>query len=300
MKRILGFNFLVLAGSLPGLSQTTTLTRTANLLNDWSANVANWQVLGLAQLAADDNVYAYSKTLAKFGVLQLQLSNFGFVIPATATIDSVIIKARRFKKGKGTVKDYMIYLVRQHPVIANNYQSYGPVLSDPNAFPLEETEVQYKQAGGGANGGLGSTPFQWTPEMINHSRFGVRIFSLEPTGGSAQIYYDQVTITVRFTEVAARPTPVTINLQKPLVPIVYPNPFTATAHLQFTAVESGKAAVEIFNLAGARVAFLYSADVVKGAFYMVPVAEGLLSKGIYIYRVNNGSQTYTGRITKLE
>ena len=73
-------------------------TRTAALFN-WNKNPYQnlWAQEGSQYLAADDNSYAYSKSLsAGQSFLSLTLQDFRFHIPAGATIKSITVTARRF------------------------------------------------------------------------------------------------------------------------------------------------------------------------------------------------------------
>jgi hypothetical protein len=183
-----------------GPSQTLSQTKTANLFNCWGEGVLDlWSQKGEGYIAANDGSYAYSKKLSANGPLQLQLHDFRFSIPAGATIESIIVTARRFKSGKGSIKDHLAYLITKRP--EGGFLANGPILADPNSYPNTETAVTYSQNGAGTNGGFATAPhpYQWTPEMINELEFGVRIYTLAPVGGAVVVYYDQVTITVNYT-----------------------------------------------------------------------------------------------------
>ena len=186
--------------SAPGsvLSQT----RTANLFNCFGEGVLLlWaQAPGNAQsVSADDGSYAYSSKLSPSrGTLQLQLHDFRFDIPSGATIESITVNARRFKTGKGSIRDYFAYLIRKHPVYPSA-AGYGIRWSNPAYYPSTEAAVSYFQNGSGNNGGLGTQVYEWTPEMINDLNFGVRISTYEPVSSSVVVYYDIVSITVQYS-----------------------------------------------------------------------------------------------------
>ena len=185
--------------SAPGsiLSQA----RTANLFNCFGEGVLLlWtQAPGEAQfVSADDGSYAYSKTLSSGrGTLQLQLHDFRFEIPSGATIESITVTARRFKKGKGSIKDYFAYLIKKHDLYPT-FINYGVLWSNPEYYPNAEAAASYFQNGSGNNGGLGNQAYTWTAEMINDLAFGVRINTYPPTGSSVVVYYDLVEITVQY------------------------------------------------------------------------------------------------------
>jgi len=129
--------------------------------------------------------------------LPLLLQDFGFEIPSNASIESIVVRARRFKTGKGSITDYFATLVRQ--LDNNDKYEYGVWFTNPNLYPTIETEVIYSQTGTGINGGFeGNIPYQWTPAIINDPAFGVRIANARPTG-SVVVYYDLVEITVEYS-----------------------------------------------------------------------------------------------------
>jgi hypothetical protein len=257
-------------------------------------------------VAADDNSYAFSKKLSSGrGFLSLTLQDFQFNIPPGATIDNITVTARRFKKGKASIKDYFANLLKPGSGIYSP-SSYGLRWTDPTPYPGAETAISYYQSGSGTNGGLYANQFyEWTPQLINDAAFGVRIDSYEPAGGSLVVYYDQVTITVTYTQQVPRtsastksPDPTKIKFLK--APIVYPNPFITNTNIQFTASESGNTTVELYNISGAKVRTLFSGNVIQGQIYNVKAGDPGLPKGIYIYKLSNGNQKSTGRIIKVE
>jgi len=185
-----GENLAILA-----LSQT----RTGNLFNNWGESIADyWLQANAANFSADDDSYAYSKKLSRArSQLPLLLQDFRFEIPSNATIERIVVVARRFKQGKGSITDYFATLVRQ--LDNNDRNHYGVHFTNPNLYPGIETEVVYSQNGTDINGGFeGNIAYQWTPAMINDAAFGVRIDNARPAG-SVVVYYNLVEITVEFT-----------------------------------------------------------------------------------------------------
>lgn len=288
---------------LPGSAQTLSQTKTANRFNCFGEGFLNlWSKWGVEYVTQDDNSYAYSKSLSSGrGTLQLQLDDFRFNIPADATITSITVSVRRFKKGKGSIKDYYANLIAKNAQSVTT--SYGFRWADVNNYPDVETEVTYVQNGSGNGGSFGTTPYQWTPGMINDLAFGVRITTYNPVGGSVVVYYDQALMTVEYTvplvttsAKLVRPTEI-----KPLLqPRVYPNPFTTNTSIQFTATETGNAVVELYNISGIKVSTLFSGNVVRGQVYNVETMNARLRKGNYVYVISNGIQKHSGRIIKLE
>ena len=68
-------------------------------------------------------------------------------------------------------------------------------------YPNTETEYIFSQIGSGNNGGyFHNQAYLWTPAIINHQYFGVRIDSYTPIGnGSVVVNYDFVDITVEYS-----------------------------------------------------------------------------------------------------
>ena len=176
-------------------------TRTANFFNQWGEGILDlWHQKGAQYVSADDGSYAYSKKLSSGrGTLQLQLHDFRFDIPSGATIESITVDARRFKTGKGSIRDYFAHLIKKDDLRPTSFRPYGVHWTNPEYYPQAEATASYFQNGSGINGGLGNQVYKWTEEMINDLAFGVRINTYEPLGSSVVVYYDLVTINVQYT-----------------------------------------------------------------------------------------------------
>ena len=186
-------------GNLAAPGSLLSQTRTASRFNDIGESYLNlWYRLGPQYVSADDNSYAYSKKLSRGkDFLLLLLQDFHFDIRSDATIENIIVSARRFKTGTGSVKDYFATLLTRNA--ANPRFSYGVHFVNPDYYPSTETEVLYSQNGTGNNGGFYQDQFyQWTPAMINDPAFGVRVDVAKTVNGSVVVYYDLVTITVQY------------------------------------------------------------------------------------------------------
>lgn len=280
--------------------QVFSQTKTATLFNNISESYLNmWDQSGVQYFSADDNSFAFSKKLAaKRSALFLVLRGFGFTIPSGATIEHIVVTARRYKTGKGTVKDYFASLLRNSG-LPGDLGEYGIRWTDPTNYPGIESEVTYTENGSGITGQ--NQTYQWTAEMINDPKFGVRIENAQPKGGAVVIYYDLVQITVEYsTSTQTHRTPGTDETKSLKQPAVFPNPFTTKTNIQFTAAESGNAVVELFNVNGTKVRTLFSGNVIQGQAYNVAAGDAQLPKGIYVYMINNGRKRQTGRIMKLQ
>jgi type IX secretion system substrate protein len=294
MKTILLLSVLLLAVFTSGFTQNSQ-TKTANQFNTYEGIYVNdWKQASAELVANDDNSYAYSKRLSPgHGALFIELQDFRFEIPSGATIDNIAVNVKRFKTGKGSIGDISAYLFSS-PLPGN---FYGVIWNDPTPYPEVETTFSYEQSGTGTYNGLS---YQWTPSLINSPGFMVSIYLNSPVRGTSVVYYDQVTITVEYS------LPNTLQSQSVLEtnlwkkPVVYPNPFTTTATMQFTAVETGNAQVDLYNVLGVKVRNIFSGKVEKGQVYNATAEGSLLSKGIYIYRIQNGNYNYAGKLIKVD
>jgi len=135
------------------IASATTLsqTKTANLFNCYGESFLDlWYQGGTQYLSADDGSYAYSKKLSpSHGTLQLQLNDFRFDIPSGASIESITVNARRFKNGKGSIKDYFSYLIIKNNLNPTFFVSYGVRWSNPEYYLDTEASISYFQNGSG-------------------------------------------------------------------------------------------------------------------------------------------------------
>jgi len=268
-----------------------------------------------ADVAADDDVYAYTKKLSSSTRIRrndtssssLALQGFGFTIPDEATIENISVRVRRFKKGTLSIKDHFVSVMRRYDCTEGNcifgYMWRNGDVYPGNSYPDAETEYIFSQSGSGNNGGFNHDEvYQWTPAMVNHQYFGVRIDTYPIEGrGSVVAYYDLVDVTVEYSmPVTNRRAPSTTETKPLKEPIVYPNPFAMKTNIQFTASENGNAVVELYNINGVKVRTLFSGGVFQGQVYNVSAGDVLLPKGIYVYNIRNGKQNQRGQLIKLQ
>jgi hypothetical protein len=324
MRKHLFLLVLLLATCLFALTQPPPQTKTATYLNNLTLfrdvfGDQNYPKAVAEDLSTDDNVYGCSSRLVAIrdsaqsfrsnSVSSLALQGFGFTIPEDATIQNISVRIRRFKDGRPPVGDFILSLMQRYQQVVDTPSHYGrfwTYLDDypGKIYPDTEEEFTFSQSGSGNDGGFNhDETYQWTPAMVNHVRFGVRIENFPPVGhGSVAICYDRVEVTVQFTEppTAAAKAEVREDTKPLKQPIVYPNPFTSRTSIQFTAVENGRAVVELYDINGAKVRTLFSGHVGQGQVYKVTTGDARLSKGTYIYKIGNGSQRYLGRLVKIE
>ena len=187
-------------------------TRTATFLN----NLNNFQeVFGdqgyprakAEHVSADDSKYASTRKLSAKGnwSSSLALQGFGFTIPADAAIENISIRLRRFKSGTPAIGDYILSLMQRYqcglgPCTYGVFWTYLDEYAG-KMYPSTESEYVFSQSGSGVNGGFNhNQEYLWTPAIVNHQYFGVRIDSYPPSGnGSVVVNYDLVDITVEYS-----------------------------------------------------------------------------------------------------
>ena len=187
-------------------------TRTATFLN----NLNNFQqVFGdqgyprvkAETVSADDGKYATTRKLSAngFSTTSLALQGFGFTIPDDATIENIAVRVRRFKTGSPSIGDRILSLMQRYQCGFGpcTYGVFWTYLDDyaGKMYPNSETEYVFSQSGNGNNGGFNhDLSYQWTPAIVNHQYFGVRIDSYPLSGkGSVVINYDLVEVTVQYS-----------------------------------------------------------------------------------------------------
>src|SRR5215813_15546636 len=148
--------------------QFLSQTKTATLFNNINESYLDmWAQSGAQYFSADDNSFAFSKKLAaNRSALFLALRGFDFTIPSGATIEHIVVTARRFKTGKGSVKDYFASLLRNSG-LPGDLGEYGVWWTDPTNYTSVESEFTYSENGSGDNGGfdpLHPYHYQWTSE----------------------------------------------------------------------------------------------------------------------------------------
>ena len=188
-------------GTVAAPGSVLSQTSTGNVFNNL-VPPNHWLQASPQYLSADDNSYAISKKLSRArGSIPIILQDFRFDIPSNAIIESIVVSARRFKTGKGSIADHLVYLVTRGTT--NPRRGFGVIFMNSNLIPGIETEISYTQNGAGDNGGLPDEngdyeEYQWTPAMINDPAFGVWFTHGQPNG-SLVVYYDQVKITVHYS-----------------------------------------------------------------------------------------------------
>ena len=78
---------------------------------------------------------------------------------------------------------------------------------------------------------------------------------------------------------------------------VYPNPFSNSTTFNFEIAEAGKASLEIYNMAGARVATVFEGEVEANSTHNVVFNASNLPTGVYFYNLTTGTKVYHGKLT---
>jgi hypothetical protein len=76
----------------------------------------------------------------------------------------------------------------------------------------------------------------------------------------------------------------------------YPNPFAEEVTIEFTSSTDGEATVEIFDLAGNKIASIYNGEVKAGMVNTVKFRGEDLPSGIYLYVITSGDKRVYDRI----
>ncbi len=104
------------------------------------------------------------------------------------------------------------------------------------------------------------------------------------------------TITVGDGPLLAPEAPAGTTLSEIASLRVNPNPTSGTTWFTFTTRESAKTTLELFDMAGKKVADLFAGELEAGTQYSVDYNAELLSTGIYLYRLTNGNSLEQGKL----
>ena len=196
-----------------GVNVVASQTRTAAFLNSISNFRQFYGNLGYPKakaedVSADDGKYGATRKLSANGIStsSLSLQGFGFTIPDDATIESISVRVRRFKNGSPSIGDDILSVMQRYDCNQGVPCRYGVYWTYQDEYPgriypATETEYVFSQSGSGNNGGINhNEAYQWTPAIVNHRYFGVRIDNHPPIGsGLVVVNYDLVEVTVQYS-----------------------------------------------------------------------------------------------------
>lgn len=138
-----------------------------------------------------DNKWAQVELLSNISHY-LKATNFGFTIPAGATIDGILVEIE--ERGFGSIKEYAIKIVKSDGSIGTTNKSTGATL------PTSDAYVEY-----GSSSDLWGE--SWSASDINNSNFGVVLALEEDSGLNDFCIIDHIRITVYYTEITPKPLP---------------------------------------------------------------------------------------------
>lgn len=147
--------------------------------------VVNWS--NVSNAATSNDTYATVTTNDSETSNLLAATNFGFSVPADATIDGITVAVEgKVTGGSG-----------QTPFsVTKNGTSAAVAYGGGGSFTSTDSTVTR----GGPSNLLGTT---WTPAEVNASTFGVLVYSFTDEFASARTAsIDHVTVTVHYTEAA--------------------------------------------------------------------------------------------------
>ncbi|MFZ2975522.1 MAG: HYR domain-containing protein [Candidatus Moraniibacteriota bacterium] len=152
-------------------------------VNSWAGEDFIWMNAGNAKIS--DNQYA-TTIITNTGHVSnhLKVSNFGFSVPAEATIMGIQVSIER-KASASIVQDYLVKLVDDDGTIVGSNHAHGEY------WPTSDAVATY---GGPAD--LWGTA--WTPEQVNDDDFGVILSVKRSNGGSQIAYVDSIRVEIAY------------------------------------------------------------------------------------------------------
>jgi hypothetical protein len=157
------------------------------LVSDSSVGAVAWSNPGNA--AASDGSYATAVIGAAVTPSEyLKVTNFGFAIPAGATIDGITVAVERSSSQANRVNDSAVRIVKGGTIGSTDKGS-------ATNWPTSDASVNY----GGVSDLWGET---WAYSDINASTFGMAISAASTGSGTRAARIDLITITVTYTEAA--------------------------------------------------------------------------------------------------
>lgn len=203
LKRITCSVLVALACILPATSIGSTAgPRSAGTTADDAAvGTLTWS--NTANIAASDDSKATVSGNAAAVSHYLKATNFGFTVPAGATINGIQTEWELRKNGMGNCNDSSSRIVKADGSIGSANKGTSTNLGTSDA---------YTSYGGAAD--LWSET--WTATAINDSDFGA-VLSITFPGASCQAECDHVRITVTYTAAATSSGPLLMGVGKPTV-----------------------------------------------------------------------------------
>jgi hypothetical protein len=76
----------------------------------------------------------------------------------------------------------------------------------------------------------------------------------------------------------------------------YPNPFNPTTQIEFALTDAQKVSLEVYDMAGRRVATLVD-DVLQAGYHTATFDASNLASGVYLYRFKSNTHQFTRKMT---
>lgn len=176
-------------GVLPG---QTGPSWAGTAVNDAGVGSIVWNTPSQAQGSVDDDVWAEAPGMGNGDITNyLKATNFGFTLPAGATIDGITVTVEAHSSG-GNVQDYRVYLVMGGVV-----QTGGANRATGATLPISDATSTY-----GNSTDLWALPL--TKADVENAGFGVAIAFDKSGGGPLRTaYVDRISITVDYSDPGA-------------------------------------------------------------------------------------------------
>lgn len=76
----------------------------------------------------------------------------------------------------------------------------------------------------------------------------------------------------------------------------FPNPFSAATHIPYTLASKADVSVEVFDIIGRKLISVLNRDQMPGAYESIITGEQLPASGTYLYKVQAGGKTFSGKM----
>ena len=164
-------------------NDATASTSPGTAATDSSVGTANWNDPTYA--LTHNSQYAYA-TLGAWEIsYYLEVTNFGFDIPPSATINGIMVEVEKYEGGLGYIYDNMVSIVK-------GGVTQGGGSADPNEWP---SSPAYRNYGTPTN----LWGQSWTACDINSPGFGFGISAEETSGQLSYAYIDHIRMKVFYT-----------------------------------------------------------------------------------------------------
>lgn len=166
-----------------------------------------------------------------------------------------------------------------------NWDQVHDLSSTPQKFAVRKQEKQYN---------INNT--------VKYSRYRLNVTGVV-TPGSYYVQLADLKLYAEKKDVVVTSVKETKNQVAPKVFTLsqnYPNPFNPTTNFNFTLEKSGQTVVKVYNILGAEVATLFNGNAEAGKYYHVTFDASHLASGVYITRIESGSQNLTRKIVLMK